>query len=61
MPHKGALVGGTVEITTQGGTTKSVTWETGKACWLDAGPPGELHADINTGTTPIEVMVIETR
>lgn len=33
--------------------------QTGKAYWLDADPPGELHGDVNETAKPIEVMVIE--
>jgi hypothetical protein len=36
-----------------------VTWETGKAYWLSADPPGEKHGDLNEGKDPIEVMVVE--
>jgi quercetin dioxygenase-like cupin family protein len=54
-----ALVGGTVKIVSDKGATKTVTWETGKAYWLPADPPGELHADVNEGDSPIEVIVVE--
>ena len=57
-----ALRGGTLDvIDASGKTTKQVTWETGKAYWLDADPPGEQHGDMNRGTTPIEVIVVEMR
>ncbi len=38
-----------------------MTWETGKAYWLDVDPAGEQHGDLNRGPAPIEVMVIEMR
>jgi hypothetical protein len=57
-----ALRGGTLDvIDSSGKTTKQVTWETGKAYWLDADPSGEQHGDINRGTAPIEVIVVEMR
>jgi hypothetical protein len=54
-----ALRGGTLRIVKESGESRTVTWETGKAYWLDADPPGERHGDTNEGTDPIEVMVVE--
>lgn len=54
-----ALAGGTITIKKESGQSKKLNWETGKAYWLDADPPGELHADLNEGTKPMEVMVVE--
>ena len=54
-----ALQGGTLTIRKENGTSKKVTWETGKAYWLEADPPNELHANLNETTKPIEVMVVE--
>jgi hypothetical protein len=34
-------------------------WETGKAYWLDKDLPNTQHADVNNGTEPIEVIVVE--
>jgi beta-alanine degradation protein BauB len=31
----------------------------GKAMWLGADPPGQMHADVNPGTTPVEVVVVQ--
>ena len=57
-----ALKGGTLDVVDAGGkTTKQMTWETGKAYWLDADPAGEQHGDMNRGTSPIEVIVVEMR
>jgi hypothetical protein len=57
-----ALKGGTLDVVDANGkTTKQVVWETGKAYWLDKDPAGEQHGDINRGTQPIEVMVVEMR
>jgi hypothetical protein len=54
-----ALSGGTMDIVTQNGPTERHVWETGKAYWLPANPPGTMHADVNAGDKPIEVMVVE--
>ena len=56
-----ALVGGQLKIQKENGQSQVVTWETGKAYWLEADPPNELHADVNDTGNPIEVMVIEMR
>jgi hypothetical protein len=57
-----ALKGGTLDIVdAQGKTTKQMTWETGKAYWLDADPPGEQHGDMNRTKEPIEVIVVQMR
>jgi hypothetical protein len=57
-----ALKGGTLDVVDAGGRTlKKMTWETGKAYWLDADPAGEQHGDMNRGSAPIEVIVVEMR
>lgn len=56
-----ALVGGTMKIVQQSGTSESHVWETGKAYWLPANAPGTMHADVNAGDQPIEVMVVELK
>ena len=56
------LEGGTLDVVNAAGQTQTkLTWETGKAYWLDADPPNQQHADVNRGTKPIEVMVVEMR
>ena len=54
-----ALKGGTLHIVKESGESKAVVWETGKAYWLTADPPGEKHGDLNQGKDTIEVMVVE--
>jgi len=54
-----ALKGGTMKIVDQNGAEEQHIWETGKAYWLPANPPGTKHADVNAGDQPIEVMVVE--
>ena len=54
-----ALTGGTMNLVDSSGTTETHLWETGKAYWLPAMPPNALHADVNAGDKPMEVMVVE--
>ena len=56
-----ALAGGTMKIVQANGSSKNVVWETGKAYWLDADPPGQTHADVNETSKPIEVIVVELK
>ncbi|MBA3271549.1 MAG: hypothetical protein H0T71_13685 [Acidobacteria bacterium] len=57
-----ALKGGTLDVVDgQGKTMKQMTWETGKAYWLDVDPPNEQHGDMNRSKEPIEVIVVEMR
>ena len=57
-----ALKGGTLDVVDKDGKTmKQMTWETGKAYWLDADPPKEEHGDMNRTKEPIEVIVVEMR
>jgi beta-alanine degradation protein BauB len=56
-----ALKGGTMKIVEQTGTSEAHVWETGKAYWLPANAPGTMHADVNAGDQPIEVMVVELK
>jgi quercetin dioxygenase-like cupin family protein len=56
-----ALAGGTLKIVEESGGSRDVTWETGKAYWLEADPPGTRHADVNETDKPIEVIVVELR
>ena len=57
-----ALKGGTLDVVdAKGDTIKKMTWEPGKAYWLDADPPAQTHADVNNTSSPIEVIVVEMR
>jgi hypothetical protein len=33
----------------------------GRAMWLGADPPGQLHADVNDGSRPVEVIVVQLK
>jgi beta-alanine degradation protein BauB len=52
---------GTMKIVEQNGASETHVWNTGKAYWLPANPPGTMHADVNAGNQPIEVMVVELK
>jgi hypothetical protein len=57
-----ALSKGQLKVVDQNG--KPITtyhWERGKAYWLDADPPGQMHADVNDSSRPIEVIVVELK
>lgn len=56
-----ALKGGTMKIVEQSGASEAHLWETGKAYWLPTNAPGTMHADVNAGDQPIEVMVVELK
>jgi hypothetical protein len=57
-----ALKGGTLDVVdARGETIKRMTWESGKAYWLEVDPPGQQHGDLNRGRDPIEVIVVEMR
>jgi hypothetical protein len=54
-----ALNGGMMKILEETGKSELHEWQTGKAYWLPANPPGTQHQDVNVGDKPIEVMVVE--
>jgi quercetin dioxygenase-like cupin family protein len=57
-----ALSGGQLKVVDQHGKAlKTHNWERGKAYWLDADPPGQMHADRNDTSDPIEVIVVELK
>lgn len=57
-----ALTGGDLKVVDpEGKVLDTYHWESGKAYWLDADPPGQLHADVNDTSRPIEVIVVELK
>jgi quercetin dioxygenase-like cupin family protein len=57
-----ALAGGTLRIPLPKGGGRDLVLETGKAYWLPADPPGELHGDENPSRSrTLELMVVELR
>jgi len=57
-----SLNGGTLNVVDGAGKILDVyKLEAGKAMWLDADKPGTQHADVNPGTTPVEVIVVQLK
>ncbi len=56
-----ALKGGTLTVIDDAGERRDMTWETGRAYWLEADPPGELYGDVNEGPEPVEVIVVQLK
>ena len=57
-----AIKGGTLDVVDASGATKEkMTWESGKAYWLDADPANVQHGDMNRGKQPMEVIVVELK
>lgn len=56
-----ALSGGTMTVVNEDGTSEPHTWDTGKAYWLSSEEGKKRHVDANTGSRPIEVMVVELK
>lgn len=55
-----ALVGGQLSVVDgDGKALNTYNWESGKAYWLAADPPGQMHADVSRSERPIEVIVVE--
>jgi hypothetical protein len=53
------LQGGTMNFVHPDGSKDVDTWQPGQAYYYPAMPPGTLHADVNPGPKPIEVIAIE--
>ena len=53
------LTGGTMKIMYEHGESETHTWEAGKAYWLPTSEGLKLHSDVNVGSAPVEVMVVE--
>ena len=51
-----ALSGGTIDIVENDGTSAAHVWETGKA-----NARNTMHADVNKGAKPVDVMVVELK
>jgi hypothetical protein len=56
-----ALTGGTIKIVYADGTSEIHHWDAGKAYWLPKSEGLKRHSDVNIGSKPIEVMVIEVK
>ncbi|HEU4994292.1 MAG TPA: hypothetical protein VFT29_05710 [Gemmatimonadaceae bacterium] len=57
-----ALSGGPLDVVDANGKVLTkYNWERGKAYWLDADPAGQTHADVNSTSKPIEVIIVELK
>jgi hypothetical protein len=54
-----ALSDGAMDLVDSTGTHDVHVWQKDHAYWLPAMPPGAMHADVNPGDKPLEVMVVE--
>ena len=55
-----SLTDGQLQVTDkEGKVLDTYHLRAGKAMWLAKDPPGQLHADVNPGTKPIEVIVVQ--
>lgn len=57
-----SLNGGTLNVVDGAGKVMDVyKLEAGKAIWLEADKAGTQHADVNPGTQPVEVIVVQLK
>lgn len=56
-----ALSSGTLKLVEPDGKSETHVWEAGKAYWMPAMAPGLMHADVNAGSKPIEVVMVELK
>ncbi len=57
-----SLNGGTLNVVDGSGKVLDVyKLEAGKAMWLDADKAGTQHADVNPGSSPVEVIVVQLK
>ncbi|HEY4304991.1 MAG TPA: hypothetical protein VGM82_11020 [Gemmatimonadaceae bacterium] len=55
-----ALTDGVLQVQDKSGKVlESYNLKAGKAMWLGKDPPGQMHADVNPGTKPVEVIVVQ--
>ena len=57
-----ALTDGQLKVVdSTGKTLDTYNLKAGKALWLGVDPPGQMHADVNPGTKPVEVVVVQLK
>ena len=57
-----ALTDGQLQVVDKDGKRlDTYNLKAGKALWLGVDPPGQLHADVNPGTKPVEVIVVQLK
>lgn len=55
-----ALTDGVLQVVDKGGKVlDTYNLKAGKAIWLGKDPPGQMHADVNPGAKPVEVIVVQ--
>ena len=55
-----ALTDGLLQVQDKNGKVlQSYNLKAGKALWLSKDPPGQMHTDVNPGTKPLEVIVVQ--
>lgn len=55
-----ALTDGVLQVQDKNGKVlETYNLTAGKAMWLGKDPPGQMHADVNPGTKPVEVIVVQ--
>lgn len=57
-----ALTDGVLQVKDKNGKVlDTYNLKAGKAMWLGKDPPGQMHADVNPGTKPVEVIVVQLK
>ena len=57
-----ALTDGQLKVKDKNGKVlDTYNLKAGKAMWLGIDPPGQMHADVNEGGKPIEVIVVQLK
>ena len=57
-----ALTDGVLQVQDRAGKVlETYNLKAGKAMWLGKDPPGQMHADVNPGTKPVEVIVVQLK
>lgn len=57
-----ALTDGQLQVVDKNGKLlDTYNLKAGKSLWLGVDPPGQMHADVNPGTKPIEVIVVQLK
>ena len=55
-----ALTDGVLQVQDKNGKVlDTYNLKAGKAMWLGKDPPGQMHADVNPGAKPVEVIVVQ--
>lgn len=58
--HLGTAAAGEI-VDKNGKRLDTYDLKAGKSLWLGVDPPGQMHADVNPGTKPVEVIVVQLK